>query len=69
MVMHKLNCTYGGGINHDAESMLLCWQDRMGRGGKKVQTVFVSSSHAELSGFLPEFFKLESGIGGRSIFF
>lgn len=67
MVMHKLNCTYGGGINHDAELMLLCRQD--GRGvGKKVQTVFVSSSHAELSGLLPELFKLETGIGGRSIF-
>lgn len=33
-----------------------------------VQTVFMSSSHAELSGLLPELVKLESGIGGRSIF-
>lgn len=67
MVMHTLNCTYGGGINHDAKSCC-CFVGRIAGMGKKVQTVFVSSSHAELSGLLPELIKLESGIGGRSIF-
>lgn len=33
-----------------------------------MQTVFMSSSHAELSGLLPELIKLESGSGGRSVF-
>lgn len=33
-----------------------------------MQTVLMHSSHAELSGLLPELIKLESGIGRRSIF-
>lgn len=67
MVMHTLNCTYGGGINHDAKCCC-SFVGRISGEGKKVQTVFMRSSHAELSGLLPELIKLESGIGRRSIF-
>lgn len=62
MVMHTLNCTYGGGINHEAESCC-CFLGRIAE-QIKVQTVVTSSSQAKLSALLPQLVKLKVDLVG-----